>query len=78
MTRYEELETRIDALEDLVNRLLGIPRTPITMREYRIACERRDKPTIRRYLAQFKNHATTSPNQTDKEALCERDSQPAS
>jgi hypothetical protein len=76
MTRYEELETRIDALEALVNRLLGKPQTPISMREYRLAAERRDKVTMRRYLAQFKNPSTTSTHQTDKEALCVRTSQP--
>lgn len=69
MNRYDELETRIDALEVLVNRLLGKPQTPISMREYRLACERRDKVMMRRYLAQFKVPSPTSPQKTNMEAL---------
>lgn len=71
MTRYEELENRIDALEHLVNRLLGTPRGPISMTEARLANERGDKATLRRYLAQFSSPSATPTRQTDKEALCE-------
>lgn len=77
MTRYDKLESRIDALEALIDRLLGKPQTPITMREYRLAGERGDKVTMRRYLAQFEKPSQTSTRQTDKEALCERKLQPS-
>ena len=52
MTRIEYLETRIDALETRLDELLGRPRGPIIMTEYRIACETGDRETMRRFLKQ--------------------------
>ena len=53
MTRIEYLETRLDALETRLDMLTGIPRKPISMTEARIARERGDMATVRRYLAQY-------------------------
>ena len=50
----EELFKMYVSLRDRLDRLEGHQRGPITMREYRIACERSDKATMRRYLMQFK------------------------
>ena len=52
MTRIEYLETRLDALETRLDELLGRPRGPISMTEYRIACETGDRETVRRFLKQ--------------------------
>ena len=52
MTRLEYLETRIEALESRLDQLLGRPRGPITMAEYRRACEKKDRATMRRFLQQ--------------------------
>jgi len=48
----EELLKRIEALEERLDAIEGRPRGPITMREYRIACERKDRATMRAYLRQ--------------------------
>lgn len=48
----QELLTRIEALEARLDQLLGWPRGPITMTEYRLACERKDRATMRAYLRQ--------------------------
>ena len=48
----EELLQRIEALEARLDRLEGRQRGPITMTEYRLACERKDKAMMRRYLDQ--------------------------
>jgi len=52
MTRIEYLENRIDALETRLDELLGRPRGPISLTEYRIACETGDRETMRRFLKQ--------------------------
>jgi len=52
MTRIEYLETRLDALETRLDELLGRPRGPISLTEYRIACETGDRETMRRFLKQ--------------------------
>lgn len=54
MARIDDLEKRIEALEERLDLLTGKPRGPITMTEYRLANERGDKATVQRYLAQFK------------------------
>jgi len=56
MTRIEYLETRIDALETRLDELLGRPRGPISLTEYRIACETGDRETMRRFLKQEEDH----------------------
>lgn len=52
MNRYEALETRIETLETRLDLLLGRPRGPISMTEYRLACERKDRAVMRQYLEQ--------------------------
>lgn len=52
MTHYEELEDRIENIERRIDELLGRARGPITMKEYRLACERKDRATMRAYLRQ--------------------------
>jgi hypothetical protein len=47
-----ELFDMIMELRKCVDLLMGKPRGEISMTEYRIACERRDKATMRRYLDQ--------------------------
>jgi len=54
MARIDDLEKRIEALEERLDLLEGHPRTEITMTEYRLACYRKDKAVMRRYLDQFK------------------------
>lgn len=58
MTRLEHLETRIDALETRLDELLGRPRGPISLTEYRIACETGDRETMRRFLKQEEGHSS--------------------
>jgi hypothetical protein len=55
MARIDDLEKRIEALEERLDLLTGKPRGPISMTEYRLACERKDKAMIQRYLDQFKS-----------------------
>jgi len=52
MTKLERLETRIESLETRLDDLLGRPRGPISLTEYRIACETGDRETMRRFLKQ--------------------------
>lgn len=56
MGRMDDLEKRIEALEDRFDLLIGKPRGPITMTEARLANERGDKATVKRYLDQFKKN----------------------
>ncbi len=58
MTRIEYLETRLDALETRLDELLGRPKGPISMTEYRIACETGDRETMRRFLKQEEDHSS--------------------
>ena len=49
----EELFNMILALQARLDLIEGRPRTEITMTEYRLACYRKDKATMQRYLDQF-------------------------
>ena len=49
----QELLKRIEALEARLDSLTGIPRKAISMTEARIARERGDMATYRRFLAQY-------------------------
>lgn len=53
IARIDDLEKRIEALEERLDLLAGKQRGPITMTEARLACERGDKATVQRYLRQF-------------------------
>jgi hypothetical protein len=52
-TTKEELFNMILDLQRRLDLIEGRPRTTITMTEYRLACERKDKVTMQRYLDQF-------------------------
>lgn len=49
----EDLFNMILRLQERLDLLEGRPRGPISMTEARLACERKDKATMRLYLEQF-------------------------
>jgi hypothetical protein len=48
-----ELFSMIESLQERLDLIEGRPRGPISMTEYRLACYRKDKATMQRYLDQF-------------------------
>jgi len=61
----QELLDMILKLQERLDLLEGRPRGEVTMRDYRLACERGDKATMARYLAQFKRPAAAQPPKTE-------------
>ena len=56
-TTKEELLARIEKLEERIDLLMRKPRGPISMTDYRHACERKDKAVMRVYLEQENERA---------------------
>lgn len=59
--KYKEAMERIEALEARLDLLMGKQRGPITMTEYRLACERKDRAVMRQYLEQEKRRPRDKP-----------------
>ena len=64
MARIDDLEKRIEVLEERLDLLTGKPRGPITMHEARLANERGDKATVQRYLKQFEKQGASDKEPT--------------
>jgi hypothetical protein len=64
MARIDDLEKRIEALEERLDLLTGKPRGPISMTEARLANERGDKATVQRYLRQFEKQGASDKEST--------------